>query len=199
MTRTGTSLARLGLTEPWAEATATELGWWSGDKPAHDAAPIMWALARSPDPDLALRSAERLLHVVPDRVELDAALRSDQVLRGRLLALLGSSTALADHLVTHPDRWHRLTTDAPQPGEGARAALLRAVGAGPERRVEQRGHAAEPATGRNRGACGHARSTPAGGATGVPRVRRSRIGPASPRTRRATTRGRSAGVWARTT
>src|SRR5918992_119649 len=132
VTRTGTSLARLGLTEPWAEATATELGWWSGDKPADGAAPIMWALARSPDPDLALRSAERLLHAVPDRAELDAALRSDQVLRGRLLALLGSSTALADHLVTHPDRWRRLTGDAPQPGEGARAALLRAVGAGPD-------------------------------------------------------------------
>jgi glutamate-ammonia-ligase adenylyltransferase len=132
VTRTGTSLARLGLTEPWAEATVTELGWWAGDKPAADAAPIMWALARSPDPDLALRSAERLMQAAPDRAELDAALRTDEVLRGRLLALLGSSTALADHLVTHPDRWHRLTASAPPPGEGARAALLRAVGADPD-------------------------------------------------------------------
>jgi glutamate-ammonia-ligase adenylyltransferase len=132
VTRTGTSLARLGLTEPWAEATVTGLGWWAGDRPAEGAAPILWALARSPDPDLALRSAERLLQAAPDRGELDAALRTDPVLRGRLLALLGSSTALADHLVTHTDRWRRLTGDAPAPGEGARAALLRAVGADPD-------------------------------------------------------------------
>jgi [glutamine synthetase] adenylyltransferase / [glutamine synthetase]-adenylyl-L-tyrosine phosphorylase len=133
VTRTGTSLARLGLTEPPAEATVTELGWWAGDKPVDGAAPIMWALARSPDPDLALRSVERLLQAVPDRAELDAALRTDQVLRGRLFALLGSSTALADHLVTHSDRWHRLTASASPPGEGARAALLHAVGADPDR------------------------------------------------------------------
>jgi glutamate-ammonia-ligase adenylyltransferase len=132
VTRTGSSLARLGLTEPWAEATVTELGWWAGDKPVDEAAPVMWALARSPDPDLALRGAERLFHSVPDRKALDAALRSDQVLRGRLLALLGSSTALTDHLITHPDRWQRLTTDAAPPGTGARAALLRAVGADPD-------------------------------------------------------------------
>ncbi|TQM44009.1 bifunctional [glutamine synthetase] adenylyltransferase/[glutamine synthetase]-adenylyl-L-tyrosine phosphorylase [Pseudonocardia cypriaca] len=130
MTRTGTSLARLGLTEPWAEATVTALGWWAGDKPAPGAEAIMSALGRSPDPDLALRSAERLLNATPDRQDLDAALRADQVLRGRLLTLLGSSTALVDHLVAHPDRWHRLTGSAPQPGEGAREALLRAVGVG---------------------------------------------------------------------
>ncbi|OZM77402.1 bifunctional [glutamine synthetase] adenylyltransferase/[glutamine synthetase]-adenylyl-L-tyrosine phosphorylase [Pseudonocardia sp. MH-G8] len=132
MTRTGTSLARLGLTEPWAEATVTGLGWWAGDRPAEGAAPIMWALARSPDPDLALRSAERLLQAAPDRGELDAALRTDTVLRGRLFALLGSSTALADHLITHTDRWRRLAGDAPPPGDGACAALLRAVGADPD-------------------------------------------------------------------
>ncbi|GAA1265570.1 bifunctional [glutamine synthetase] adenylyltransferase/[glutamine synthetase]-adenylyl-L-tyrosine phosphorylase [Pseudonocardia aurantiaca] len=132
MTRTGSSLARLGLTEPRAESTVTELGWWAGDKPAEGAGPIMWALARSPDPDLALRAAERLVQAVPDRADFDAALRTDQVFRGRLLALLGSSTALADHLITHPDRWHRLTASAPPPGAAATAALLRAVGADPD-------------------------------------------------------------------
>src|ERR1700754_894873 len=132
VTRTGPSLARLGLTEPWVEATATELGWWAGDRPVDDAAPIMWALARSPDPDQALRSAERLLQAAPDAAELQAALRTDVVLRGRLLTLLGSSTALADHLVAHPDRWHRLTADAPPAGTGATAALLKAVGADPD-------------------------------------------------------------------
>src|SRR5690606_7600762 len=130
VTRTGTSLARLGLTEPWAEPTVTGLGWWAGDRPAEGAEAIMWALGRSPDPDLALRALERLLTAAPDRAELDAALRTDQVLRGRLISLLGSSTALGDHLVTHPDRWHRLTASAPPPGKGAKEAILRAVGVG---------------------------------------------------------------------
>ncbi len=129
MTRTGSSLARLGLTEPWAESTLTALGWWKGDRPVAGAEVIMWALARSPDPDLALRTAERLYAEVPDRAALDAALREDAGLRGRLLALLGSSTALGDHLVTHPDRWHRLTAD-PDPA-GYPGRLLRAVGADP--------------------------------------------------------------------
>ncbi|GAA1198574.1 bifunctional [glutamine synthetase] adenylyltransferase/[glutamine synthetase]-adenylyl-L-tyrosine phosphorylase [Pseudonocardia alaniniphila] len=131
MTRTGTSLARLGLTESWAEATLDELGWWVGDRPADGAEEVMWALARSPDPDLALRAVERLAHAASDRNEFDAALRSDPGLRGRLFALLGSSSALGDHLVTHPDRWHRLVTDAPDHDDDARGAMLRAVGADP--------------------------------------------------------------------
>ncbi|WP_232666478.1 bifunctional [glutamine synthetase] adenylyltransferase/[glutamine synthetase]-adenylyl-L-tyrosine phosphorylase [Pseudonocardia sp. TRM90224] len=131
--RTGGSLARLGLTEPRSESTLGELGWWEGDKPAGGAESIMWALARSPDPDLALRSAERLYAAVPDRKALDAALRSDAGLRGRLLALLGSSTALADHLITHPDRWQRLTSDVgPADARGAVVAMLTAVGADPD-------------------------------------------------------------------
>ncbi|MBW0123279.1 bifunctional [glutamine synthetase] adenylyltransferase/[glutamine synthetase]-adenylyl-L-tyrosine phosphorylase, partial [Pseudonocardia sp. KRD-176] len=132
VTRTGTSLARLGLTEPWAEATLTELGWWAGDRPVEGAEPVMWSLARSPDPDLALRSAERLVAELPDRPAFDAALRADSGFRGRLFGLLGSSTALADHLVTHPDRWHRLAGDcAPDPASYPRA-LLAAVGADPD-------------------------------------------------------------------
>lgn len=134
--RTGASLARLGITDPRAESTLTQLGWWTGDTPSDDTtAPIMWALARSPDPDLALRVIDRLAEAASDWPALDAALRVDTVLRGRLMALLGSSTALADHLVAHPDRWHRLTGDT---GEEARdsdsyiARLLTAVGADPQ-------------------------------------------------------------------
>ncbi|MFC4950634.1 bifunctional [glutamine synthetase] adenylyltransferase/[glutamine synthetase]-adenylyl-L-tyrosine phosphorylase [Pseudonocardia sp. GCM10023141] len=131
--RTGGSLARLGLTEPWAEATLAELGWWAGDKPINGAESIMWALARSPDPDLALRSIERLFAVIPDRADIEAALRSDEALRGRLIAVLGSSTALGDHLVTHPDRWHRLGGEVgPADAEGAITTMLAAVGADPD-------------------------------------------------------------------
>ena len=132
--RTG-RISRLGLTDARAEAVAEKLGWWSGDGPADDtAAPVMWALARSPDPDLALRAVERLAEAAPDWPELDAALRADEVLRGRLLALLGASTALADHLVANPDRWRRLTADEATVADPARfpAALLAAVGADPD-------------------------------------------------------------------
>ncbi|MCO1656933.1 bifunctional [glutamine synthetase] adenylyltransferase/[glutamine synthetase]-adenylyl-L-tyrosine phosphorylase [Pseudonocardia sp. S2-4] len=127
------SLARLGFTAEWAEATLTELGWWSGDGPSEGAEEVMWALARSPDPDLALRTVERLFENVPDRRELDTALRADVGLRGRLLALLGSSTALGDHLVTHPDRWRRLVGSPGKevPPDPA-TALLTAVGADPD-------------------------------------------------------------------
>ncbi len=74
---------------------------------------------------------ERLYAAVADRPALDAALRTDVGLRGRLLALLGSSTALGDHLVTHPDRWHRLVGDGPQATEDPLVTMLTAVGADP--------------------------------------------------------------------
>ena len=136
--RSPTSLARLGLTEPWAPQTLRELGWWAQDGPAPDAAPVMWALARSPDPDLALRTLERLAEAAgPGWAEIDAALHTDAGLRGRLLALVGSSTALGDHLVSHPDRWRRLTdahaiaADLPPDLDEYTVALLTAVGADP--------------------------------------------------------------------
>jgi glutamate-ammonia-ligase adenylyltransferase len=129
VTRTGTSLARLGL-GPRSETVLRELGWWAADGPAAGAEVVMWALARSPDPDQALLAVERLYAAVADRPALDAAVRADAGLRGRLLALLGSSTALADHLVTHPDRWHRLAADPDPAGYAER--LLRAVGADPD-------------------------------------------------------------------
>ncbi|GAA4682933.1 bifunctional [glutamine synthetase] adenylyltransferase/[glutamine synthetase]-adenylyl-L-tyrosine phosphorylase [Pseudonocardia yuanmonensis] len=135
--RTRTSLARLGLTEPWAEQTLAELGWWAEDRPVEGAEPIMWALARSPDPDLALRQVERFAKAAGDWKTVDAALRTDIGLRGRMLALLGASTALGDHLITHPDRWRLLADgperDGPPPDLARRAAyLLRAVGADPD-------------------------------------------------------------------
>ena len=129
------ALARLGLTGPRAEEVLTALGWWAGDQPAPAAENVMWALARSPDPDLALRAVDRLAGTDARQwKECEAALRRDVVLRGRLFALLGGSTALGDHLVAHPDRWRRLTADAPDPAADVAtrtATLLTAVGADP--------------------------------------------------------------------
>ncbi|MBV9315657.1 MAG: bifunctional [glutamine synthetase] adenylyltransferase/[glutamine synthetase]-adenylyl-L-tyrosine phosphorylase [Pseudonocardia sp.] len=136
--RDGASLIRLGLTESRAESTLGKLGWWDGDRPVEGAEAIMWALARSPDPNQALRTVERLAEVAGSEWSaLDAQLRSDQGLRGRLLALLGSSTALGDHLVARPSLWRRLASDqalTPDrlPDLATRTAkLLAAVGADP--------------------------------------------------------------------
>lgn len=134
--RTGTSLARLGLTGEDAATTLRGLGWWATDGPVPGCEEIMWALARGPDQSLALRAVERLAQTAPWPA-IDRALRTDRGLRGRLFATLGSSTALGDHLVRHPDRWPLLADTAergdPPPDLARRTAnLLRAVGADPD-------------------------------------------------------------------
>ncbi|MGW6930381.1 bifunctional [glutamine synthetase] adenylyltransferase/[glutamine synthetase]-adenylyl-L-tyrosine phosphorylase [Lentzea sp. NPDC054927] len=102
------SPARFGLTEPRSESVLRGLGLWADRRPADGAEPILSALSRCPDPDLALRGLERL-QPAADWDALSAALREDVVVRGRLLAVLGSSTALSDFLVVNPDRWRSLT------------------------------------------------------------------------------------------
>ncbi|MFN2495739.1 MAG: bifunctional [glutamine synthetase] adenylyltransferase/[glutamine synthetase]-adenylyl-L-tyrosine phosphorylase [Pseudonocardiaceae bacterium] len=131
--RTALSLARLGFTDDVTVDTLTRLGWWEKGQDAEDA---LWALARAPNPDLALRTLARLAAAAgAGWAELDATLREDSGVRGRLLAVLGSSTALGDHLVAKPAHWRGLiSTDAAQPGWVKRAneRLLTAVGADPE-------------------------------------------------------------------
>lgn len=68
------------------------------------------ALATVADPDQALLGLVRFMEVVatpagPNAGEVTAALRSDSRFRSRLLEVLGSSAALTDHLVAHPDQW----------------------------------------------------------------------------------------------
>ena len=73
--RTGTSLARLGLTGEDAATTLRGLGWWATDGPAPGCEEIMWALARSPDQSLALHGCH-------------SPMRQVQVLRDVLLDVL---------------------------------------------------------------------------------------------------------------
>jgi [glutamine synthetase] adenylyltransferase / [glutamine synthetase]-adenylyl-L-tyrosine phosphorylase len=133
--RTGLSLARLGLTDDGAADTLTKLGWWCHGRIHQDAESSLWALSRAPDPNLALRTLGRLARAAESEwVQLDTALRGEPGLRGRLLGLLGSSTALGDHLVAHPLRWHVLASaEALAPGWADRAEhrLLAAVGVDP--------------------------------------------------------------------
>jgi len=93
---------------------------------------LLGALGEAADPDLALASLIRLADA-EDPTELREALRNQPGLRDRLIAVLGASSALGDHLVRHPEDWRLLE---PEPGPSAkpetlRAELLRAVGADP--------------------------------------------------------------------
>jgi glutamate-ammonia-ligase adenylyltransferase len=123
--------ARFGLTEERAERDLRAAGWWGTAGPTDGGEPVLVALSRSPDPDMALRGLDRLREGNPAGwPALDHALRADEGLRGRLCAILGTSTALTDFLVAQPEQWHRLTSGRTQRAEFA-ATLLTAVGADP--------------------------------------------------------------------
>src|SRR2546427_646553 len=107
--RTVLSAARFGLTDGRAEQELRAAGWWGDEGPVAAREAVLVALSRSPDPDLALRAVSRLRESDVDGwIELDGALATDPVLRGRLLAVLGSSTALADFVISHRGEWRRL-------------------------------------------------------------------------------------------
>ncbi len=97
-------VGRLGLVEPSAPAHLERLGW---NTDAH--IELLWSLSRAPDADAALRTMVRLADALDSGwPELADLLLTDKALRGRLFGLLGSSLALGDHLVAHPDTWRLL-------------------------------------------------------------------------------------------
>lgn len=99
------------------------------------------ALGDVADPDLALLSLVRLMESLrasePRRRDeetagaevrgLVAALRHAGRARDRLLAVLGASTALGDHLVAHPEHWSAVADARPLPVEDRVAELVAAV------------------------------------------------------------------------
>ncbi|HEX6468929.1 MAG TPA: bifunctional glutamine-synthetase adenylyltransferase/deadenyltransferase [Streptosporangiaceae bacterium] len=122
-------LARLGFTD----ATRAERLLADSEADIDDA--LVDALGGTAHPDLALTGLLTLLDRARDVTALLNALDEDGGVRGRLLAVLGVSTALGDHLARHPGHWRVLA------GPGAlrrpdaaelRADLLAAVGADPE-------------------------------------------------------------------
>src|SRR5579883_188447 len=105
------SPGRFGLTDEHAERELRAAGWWDSSGPTDAGLPVLGALSRSPDPDLALRSLDRLRESAEDEWPvLSGSLTADAGLRGRLIGVLGSSVALADYLVAHPEQWHRLAS-----------------------------------------------------------------------------------------
>jgi glutamate-ammonia-ligase adenylyltransferase len=146
-------LARFGFEEGERAAALLSdpvLGLWDLERnePADpEAGPVIAALARAGDPDLALRSLHRLVEAL-DRKDSSGAqaaallahLRGSGLLRSRLLSVLGASSGLADHLAAHPTDWKVLDTDddgihngftRPSPRDLERQ-MLAAVGADPD-------------------------------------------------------------------
>ncbi|MEV5755103.1 bifunctional [glutamine synthetase] adenylyltransferase/[glutamine synthetase]-adenylyl-L-tyrosine phosphorylase [Actinoallomurus sp. NPDC052308] len=115
-------LARLGITDV-AEAQRRLAGRGLGDD-------LLDVLGTAADPDLALTGLLRLL----ERSDIRADLAGDRDALGRLIAVLGVSAALGDHLARHPDHWRVLAgpTALQRPtADELRTVLLTAVGADP--------------------------------------------------------------------
>ncbi|OLF08982.1 bifunctional glutamine-synthetase adenylyltransferase/deadenyltransferase [Actinophytocola xinjiangensis] len=110
--RSTPSIARYGLTDDRAGEHLRAAGWWTdtGPAPGHEA--TMVGLSRVPDPDQALLAIDRLRTADPDGWSgFDRAVSTDRGLRGRLLAVFGTSSALADFVIARPGEWRRLLTD----------------------------------------------------------------------------------------
>ncbi len=133
----GEGRAAGGLTDPAAPVTDPD-----------GADDLLAALAAVPDPDRALLALVRLLDAAGTAApgdaagtggtgeELAALVRGegedggDAGPRARLLAVLGTSVALGEHLVRHPDHW-RAVLPGVEDVDPVRSALLSAVGADP--------------------------------------------------------------------
>ncbi len=121
-------LVRLGFED--AERVTAAL-----DRLGPDAEELLHLVATTADPDQAAIYLADLADRVEDRDALLTELVEDEGTAMRLLAVLGASSALGDHLLRHPEHWRDLTDPAlgsTRPAAYAvRAALLAAVGADP--------------------------------------------------------------------
>ncbi len=128
--RSVVSTARFGLTDDRAEEYLRAAGWWGEGGPVAEYEASLIAVSRSADPDLALLGVERLRTADPQGWPgLNRALATDRGLRGRLVAVLGTSSALGDFVIARPGEWRRLLTDRQTPAVDYPGALLDAVGA----------------------------------------------------------------------
>jgi len=108
-------------------------------------AAVLTQLVAAADPDQAVDYLADLADVVDDRDEFLGCLTEDEGFADRLLAVLGASSALGDHLLRHPDHWRELADSSLEgtrpPAYWLRAELLRAVGADP---TDVEPHAGKP-------------------------------------------------------
>ncbi|OQO89786.1 bifunctional glutamine-synthetase adenylyltransferase/deadenyltransferase [Saccharomonospora piscinae] len=109
--RSASSAARYGFTDAQAQEVLRGAGWWTDSGPEETATGVLVALARTPDPNLALLTLDRL-RAADEREwpQLADELRVNTALRARLFAVLGCSTVLGDLLVSDPGQWRRLAS-----------------------------------------------------------------------------------------
>lgn len=113
----------LSLKSEHAQSDLEYLGWRNVES-----IDLLWALSGAGDPDVALNHLVRLYQAletqsVQAREELDHAIRESEVLRIRLISLLGGSATIGDHLVANPEQWKLLFDDAPTREEMFRELL----------------------------------------------------------------------------
>ncbi|SDJ12734.1 glutamate-ammonia-ligase adenylyltransferase [Frankineae bacterium MT45] len=142
--RVASRLGRIGFQEPFAAAdvfTGDVLRLWdiaTNTPSSSEAAAIVAAVGRSADPDGCAAALAALFEAMDAQLEatadLRAALETDVRFRTRLIALLGSSIALGDHLVANPGHWTALL-GGEHDRHAAGARVIRAVGADPENPV----------------------------------------------------------------
>jgi [glutamine synthetase] adenylyltransferase / [glutamine synthetase]-adenylyl-L-tyrosine phosphorylase len=114
--RVARRLARLGFADAAAAGrmlASEPVCWWdsAANTPTnHAAAAVVAALGRAPDPDLALRAlADVMSNAAPaEAASLREALETNRELRGRLIALLGTSVPIGTDLCDHPEDWRVL-------------------------------------------------------------------------------------------
>jgi glutamate-ammonia-ligase adenylyltransferase len=124
-------LARLGFTDPTRAAAALAGGALGAYQSVVDDDGLLRDVSGTADPDHALAALALLLDADGS---LAPALLADEVLRHRLLSVLGASRALGDYLVRAPSSWARLRdfADNRPTAAGLRRAMLTAVGADPD-------------------------------------------------------------------
>ncbi|MDP9395050.1 MAG: bifunctional glutamine-synthetase adenylyltransferase/deadenyltransferase, partial [Actinomycetota bacterium] len=91
------SLARLGFVDPDRART-----WLTDGSLAAHAEWLAPALGEAADPDAAVLGLVRIVEAHQDPATLLDDLRADEGMRRRLIAVLGSSAALVDHLARRP-------------------------------------------------------------------------------------------------
>ncbi len=116
-------LARAGFAEPDKAAAALEslTSRGVGDEE------LVAAVALTADPDAALLSLDELAGRVADPAELQSTFVADAGAQHRLLAVLGASPALAEHLMRHPDDWRAAADARLRPPSELRSLMLVAV------------------------------------------------------------------------
>lgn len=125
------SAASLGLTRAHAASDLAALGWDNEDH-----LDLLWTLAATGEPDRALNNIVRLVEAtgessIPPEASagrLQEMLDTDHEFRVRLLALLGASTLLGDHVVANPTVWPQIALALPERA-GMMEAMLDSVGA----------------------------------------------------------------------